>query len=517
MTPQVQQVFAAPIIGAGVHAALAPDIRGEDGLPQAGQPSDDPCDSFGNLMQADAAAVLGIPAPVLQTGPQPVEFAAQAAVVMQMQSAPGDAEVQKISAPVVVTPDLNAPVEEPDPELDPELDPAAGLADTFAVPTPFTAAADENLVPTMPFTASKPDFAARVNTGHPAPVSPITPMMAKTISPAVGLTTKAAEPTTPIADIAAPIPMPLPTPSPVLVAIGPALITSPAIDALQTMPAQPHHGVMSAPAPQTKTAKMEKNTPLEPSESAQKTIRATPAETVFRLRAGAGVNTEQTDALNLPPPQPDRAAPRPFAAPSETALPDARADPTAKPEALPDRAALPQSVFATDSAVATPTVGGADQIKQTPVVITQSGTFPTASPPVTQPLPPRLSADLVSLAKSSPGGPVEILLNPEELGQLRFEIHQKADQMRVVLSVERPETMDLLRRNAEQLLGEFRAAGFTGASLSFGQWDQQSSDPRAQPLPPPPVPERAFDPPPLPKHLPPPLQMAASTGLNMRL
>ena len=518
MTPQVQQGFAAPIIGAGVHAALAPDMRGEDGMPQTGQPSDDPCDSFGKLMQADAAAVLGIPVPVPQTGPQPVEFVAQAAVAMQMLSSPSDAEVQKKSAPVVVAPDLSALVEELDLELDAERDPAVGLADAFVVPLLVTAAPVENLKPAMPLAASKPDFAARVNTGHPPPAPPITPLLAERASPALGLTPIIAEPEIATADIAESIPTPLPTPSPVLVAIGPALITGPAISALQAMPAQPHHGVISASAPPTKTAKTAQNTTLEPLESAQQTTHATPAETAFRLRAGAGVNNEQTDALNLPPPQPNRGTPRPFAASSETALPDAPADPIAKPEALPDRAALPQTGFAADSALATPPIGGADQIKQTPVVITQPGTFHTASPPVTHALlPPRLSADLVALAKTTPSGPVEILLNPEELGQLRFEIHQKSDQLRVVLSVERPETMDFLRRNADQLLGEFRAAGFAGASLSFGQWDQQSSDPRPQPAPPPPAPERAFDPPPVPKPLPPPLQMATSTGLNMRL
>jgi hypothetical protein len=53
---------------------------------------------------------------------------------------------------------------------------------------------------------------------------------------------------------------------------------------------------------------------------------------------------------------------------------------------------------------------------------------------------------------------------------LRFEIHHRGDLVQIVLSAERPETLDLLRRNSEQLLADFRNAGFAGASLAFGGW-----------------------------------------------
>jgi Flagellar hook-length control protein FliK len=89
------------------------------------------------------------------------------------------------------------------------------------------------------------------------------------------------------------------------------------------------------------------------------------------------------------------------------------------------------------------------------------------------PLPPTVSSMLIAAAPEAAQGPVALVLNPEELGQLRFEIHQSGEQLRVVLAVERPETLDLLRRHADQLMQEFRAAGFAGASLSFGQWGAQ--------------------------------------------
>ncbi len=82
----------------------------------------------------------------------------------------------------------------------------------------------------------------------------------------------------------------------------------------------------------------------------------------------------------------------------------------------------------------------------------------------------QITAQILPLATAAQSGPVELVLSPAELGNLRFEIHQRGEQLQIVLSAERPETLDLLRRNGEQLLSDFRNAGFTGASLSFGGW-----------------------------------------------
>lgn len=57
---------------------------------------------------------------------------------------------------------------------------------------------------------------------------------------------------------------------------------------------------------------------------------------------------------------------------------------------------------------------------------------------------------------------------------MRFEVTQSGDQMRIHLTVERAETLDLLRRHADQLLAEFREAGYPDATLSFGHWSQGS-------------------------------------------
>ena len=78
----------------------------------------------------------------------------------------------------------------------------------------------------------------------------------------------------------------------------------------------------------------------------------------------------------------------------------------------------------------------------------------------------------------------ELLMNPAELGRIRFDLITQGDQVQVTLSVERPETLDLLRANAEALRQELRAAGLNTDTLNFGQWAQRAPS-RDQPQGPP--------------------------------
>lgn len=81
-----------------------------------------------------------------------------------------------------------------------------------------------------------------------------------------------------------------------------------------------------------------------------------------------------------------------------------------------------------------------------------------------------LAATLIEHARNGGTESVELSLAPEELGRLRMSLQPEGDVMVVLLSAERPETIDLMRRHADQLAQEFRQAGFSGATLSFGQW-----------------------------------------------
>ncbi len=88
-----------------------------------------------------------------------------------------------------------------------------------------------------------------------------------------------------------------------------------------------------------------------------------------------------------------------------------------------------------------------------------------------QPMPPTVVPMLVDAARALPDAPVTLTLTPEDLGALRFEMQSRGDTIHVSLTVERPETLDMLRRHVEQLTGEFRQAGFANASFSFaGGW-----------------------------------------------
>lgn len=132
---------------------------------------------------------------------------------------------------------------------------------------------------------------------------------------------------------------------------------------------------------------------------------------------------------------------------------------------------------APETAAAAPNNQGARQISLTAGLVSQ-----TAPSPATPPVPQAVSAQLLGHTSAAKAGGIELLLTPEELGHVRFQMHQHGESMRVVLSAERPETAEFLRRHAEHLMQEFRDSGFSDATLSFGQWAQQDHPPAAQAL-----------------------------------
>lgn len=99
----------------------------------------------------------------------------------------------------------------------------------------------------------------------------------------------------------------------------------------------------------------------------------------------------------------------------------------------------------------------------------------TALPMVAgNPSPASLANTILGAAVSPIADGIEVALSPAELGHLRIELSQVGDGLRIVLSAERPETLDLLRRHADQLMAEVLDAGFSGAEMSFGAWSGPS-------------------------------------------
>ena len=64
--------------------------------------------------------------------------------------------------------------------------------------------------------------------------------------------------------------------------------------------------------------------------------------------------------------------------------------------------------------------------------------------------------------------PVELSLDPAELGRVRLTLAVSDAGVSVSIVAERPETLDLMRRNAEALAAEYRSLGYAEVNLSFG-------------------------------------------------
>lgn len=77
----------------------------------------------------------------------------------------------------------------------------------------------------------------------------------------------------------------------------------------------------------------------------------------------------------------------------------------------------------------------------------------------------------VEILAREPGKPVEIALNPEELGRVRISLSTSEAGVTVLVTSERPETLDLLRRNIDQLSQEFLRLGYEQASFEFNSED----------------------------------------------
>ncbi len=69
--------------------------------------------------------------------------------------------------------------------------------------------------------------------------------------------------------------------------------------------------------------------------------------------------------------------------------------------------------------------------------------------------------------------PVELHLNPAELGRVKMSIQTIDGSVIVHVVADRPETLDLMRRHVDLLANDFRAIGYGKAEFSFSQ---QGSD-----------------------------------------
>lgn len=92
--------------------------------------------------------------------------------------------------------------------------------------------------------------------------------------------------------------------------------------------------------------------------------------------------------------------------------------------------------------------------------------LPRDATPATPSLHARLQSQIREALSSGPF-PVEVVLDPPELGRLRLRLGGAEQPQHVVLTVDRPETLDLMRRHGDQFLRDLRDAGWSGLSLAL--------------------------------------------------
>ncbi|MCH5375600.1 MAG: flagellar hook-length control protein FliK [Planctomycetes bacterium] len=77
------------------------------------------------------------------------------------------------------------------------------------------------------------------------------------------------------------------------------------------------------------------------------------------------------------------------------------------------------------------------------------------------------AAQMASIVAGKPDQPVEIALNPEELGRVRMTLSTSETSVTVQISADRPETVDLMRRHIDQLAVELRRLGYDQVGFEF--------------------------------------------------
>ena len=80
-----------------------------------------------------------------------------------------------------------------------------------------------------------------------------------------------------------------------------------------------------------------------------------------------------------------------------------------------------------------------------------------------------IASQIADIAKPVPDRPIDLTLNPEELGRIRLSFNTENGVLSVSVTAERPETLDLMRRHIETLAQELRNIGYRDVNIGFGQ------------------------------------------------
>jgi hypothetical protein len=93
-----------------------------------------------------------------------------------------------------------------------------------------------------------------------------------------------------------------------------------------------------------------------------------------------------------------------------------------------------------------------------------------------------VSHQIAEMVRATADGTVEVRLSPEELGRVRLSMTPGEGGLHVAIHAERPETLDLMRRNVDLLAKDLRQQGHEAISFSFGQGRREGNDPDLRPF-----------------------------------
>ncbi|WP_170068428.1 flagellar hook-length control protein FliK [Meinhardsimonia xiamenensis] len=169
------------------------------------------------------------------------------------------------------------------------------------------------------------------------------------------------------------------------------------------------------------------------------------------------------------------AVPQPAASASRADAP-ATAD-GARPPASPGNTAFPEPRYPpVPGTVAEEPLADGDHTHEPAAAIVPAGPTQSSAAGSGQPMPihgigadpsRQIAGQLAAVARALPDGPVEIVLEPEELGRVRMQLTGSDGVMSVQINVERPETAALMRRHIDLLASELRELGYADVSFEF--------------------------------------------------
>ncbi|AXI48610.1 hypothetical protein C1J03_22985 [Sulfitobacter sp. SK012] len=91
-------------------------------------------------------------------------------------------------------------------------------------------------------------------------------------------------------------------------------------------------------------------------------------------------------------------------------------------------------------------------------------------------IPTQVGRQIASALSNAQNKPVELALNPVELGRVRMTIASEDGGIVVHILAERADTLELMRRNIGQLGQEFQALGYESIAFSFGEGETQDGN-----------------------------------------